>query len=100
MSRYALGLSSFTMASPFSERERDAYRRVAEMGLDAIEVCVEDPALLTAGGIRSAAEASGLAVAICAVFGPDRDPSLWARPRRPASWRPSCSRRTNLQWSS
>jgi D-psicose/D-tagatose/L-ribulose 3-epimerase len=71
--RYPLGLSSFTLASPFSDADADAYRTVAELGYDAIEVCVEDPSLLTADGIRAAAASNGLAVGICATFGGDRD---------------------------
>lgn len=68
-----LGLSSFVLSSPFADADVQAYRHVAELGYDAIEVCVEDPRLLTADGIRDSAVGAGLAVAICAVFGADRD---------------------------
>lgn len=84
MTRNLLGLSTFVLASPFSDRDRDAYRKVADLGYDVIEVCVEDPALLTAGAIREAATEAGLAVGICGAFGPDRDLSHEDAARRAA----------------
>ena len=69
MTRNALGLSSFVLASPFSDADRAAYRKVADLGYDLIEVCVEDPALLTAAGIDEAAAEVGLAVGICGEIG-------------------------------
>lgn len=73
MARYPLGLSSFVLASPFSDGDRAAYRMVADLGYDVIEVCVEDPARLTAAGIAEAAADAGIGVGICGAFGPDRD---------------------------
>jgi D-psicose/D-tagatose/L-ribulose 3-epimerase len=45
------------------------------MGYELIEVCVEDPALLTAQALNAHAARTGLAVGICGAFGSDRDVS-------------------------
>ncbi|TVT24314.1 sugar phosphate isomerase/epimerase [Amycolatopsis acidiphila] len=69
-----LGLSTFVLASPFSDSDCPAaFAKVAELGYDVIEVCVEDPRLLSAQALRDAAEEHGLAVGICGAFGADRD---------------------------
>jgi D-psicose/D-tagatose/L-ribulose 3-epimerase len=70
-----IGLSSFVLASPFSDRDRDAFERTARFGYDLIEVCMEDPALLTADTVATHASDFGLKVGICGAFGPDRDVS-------------------------
>ena len=61
-----IGLSSFTLASPFSEKS---------MGYDILEVCIEDPALLSASAMNKAALENGLGISICGAFGADRDVS-------------------------
>jgi len=72
--RNPLGLSTFTLASPFSDADcPGAFAKVAALGYDVIEVCVEDPRLLSAQAVRDAAEEHGLAVSICGAFGPGRD---------------------------
>lgn len=70
-----LGLSTFVLASPFSDIEGAAFDRVAAMGYGVIEVCVEDPTLLTAQALNAHAARTGLTVGICGAFGPDRDVS-------------------------
>jgi D-psicose/D-tagatose/L-ribulose 3-epimerase len=70
-----LGLSSFVLASPFSDHDREAFERTARFGYDLIEVCIEDPALLTAEMVATHASDFGLKVGICGAFGPDRDVS-------------------------
>jgi D-psicose/D-tagatose/L-ribulose 3-epimerase len=70
-----LGLSTFVLASPFSDTDGAAFDHVAGMGYDLIEVCVEDPALLTAETLKAHAARTGLAIGICGAFGPDRDVS-------------------------
>lgn len=75
MSVRPIGLSSFVLASPFSDRDGEQYDRVAAMGYDVIEVCIEDPSIVTAEGIRAHAQRAGLAVGICGAFGPGRDVS-------------------------
>jgi len=74
MSR-TFGLSTFTLASPFSERDAEAFDRTAGFGYELIEVCVEDPALLSGEWLAQQAERTGLAVGICGAFGPGRDVS-------------------------
>lgn len=75
MSR-SIGLSSFLLASPFSDADVPGqFARVREHGFDVVEVCVEDPALLTAEVITHEADACGLAVSVCGAFGPERDVS-------------------------
>ncbi|UKD57039.1 sugar phosphate isomerase/epimerase [Amycolatopsis sp. FU40] len=74
--RNPLGLSTFVLASPFSDADCPAaFAKVAGLGYDVIEVCVEDPQLLSARALRDAAGEHGLAVSVCGAFGPDRDVS-------------------------
>lgn len=68
-----LGLSTFVLASPFTDSDGSAFRYVADTGFDVIEVCIEDPAVLTAPFLVEQAAATGLSVGICGAFGPDRD---------------------------
>jgi len=75
MSRYPLGISSFVLASPFSDADTDRFDYAREVGFDLIEVCIEDPALLSAEALNAASERTGLPISICGAFGPDRDVS-------------------------
>jgi D-psicose/D-tagatose/L-ribulose 3-epimerase len=70
-----LGLSTFVLASPFSDSDGAAFDRVAAMGYDLIEVCIENPEILTADFVSDNAKRTGLNVGICGAFGPDRDVS-------------------------
>lgn len=70
-----IGLSTFVLASPFTDDDGAQFDRVAALGYDVIEVCIENPALLTADSLNHHAERTGLAVGICGAFGPDRDVS-------------------------
>jgi D-psicose/D-tagatose/L-ribulose 3-epimerase len=85
MSINPLGLSTFVLASPFSDADADAaFAKVAALGYDVVEVCVEDPTLLSAGALCDAAARTGLAIGICGAFGPDRDLSAEDPGRREA----------------
>lgn len=77
-----LGLSTFTLASPFSDLDGDAFDRAAAFGYDLIEVCVEDPKILTPDAINAHARRTNLAVGVCGAFGPDRDLSHESAERR------------------
>ena len=77
-----LGLSTFVLAFPFSDNEGPAFDRVAAMGYELIEVCVEDPTLLTAQALNAHVARTGLPVSICGAFGPDRDVSARGPARR------------------
>lgn len=70
------GASSFIWVSPFGDDNvGELAQKVAGLGFDVLEVCVEDPALVTAGALREAAEAAGVSLSVCGAFGPDRDVS-------------------------
>jgi len=82
--RSQLGLSTFVLASPFSDKDGAAFDQIAGMGYDLIEVCVEDPTRLTAEALKAHAARTGLAIGICGAFGPDRDVSAEDAGRRQA----------------
>ncbi|HEV7753338.1 MAG TPA: sugar phosphate isomerase/epimerase [Baekduia sp.] len=70
------GASSFIWVSPFTTGEAAGLAaRVAGLGFDIMEICIEDPAQVDGAAIRAAAEAEGLQVSVCGAFGPDRDVS-------------------------
>jgi D-psicose/D-tagatose/L-ribulose 3-epimerase len=70
------GASSFIWISPFSTAEAPGLAaRVAGLGFDVMEICIEDPAQVEAETVRAAAEAEGVGVSVCGAFGPDRDVS-------------------------
>lgn len=70
-----IGLSTFVLASPFSVADAWAFDRVADLGYDILEVCIEDPASLTPEWLIKQSKRTGVAVGICGAFGPDRDVS-------------------------
>jgi len=68
------GASSFIWVSPFGDDNvRDLADKVAGLGFDVLEICVEDPSLITAEVVADAVGAAGLGVSVCGAFGPDRD---------------------------
>lgn len=69
------GASTFIWASPFSNATLDLVDKVAGMGFDIIEICVEDPATIDPEAIRRRADAAGIKTTVCGAFGPDRDMS-------------------------
>lgn len=73
--RMPLGLSTFVLASPFSDSDVGLFEKVKDWGYDQVEVCIEDPALLTPRTVAAAARDEGLSVLVCGAFGPDRDVS-------------------------
>jgi D-psicose/D-tagatose/L-ribulose 3-epimerase len=70
-----IGLSTFVLASPFSVADAWAFDRVADLGYDILEVCIEDPASLTPEWLVEQSKRTGVAVGICGAFGLDRDVS-------------------------
>lgn len=70
-----LGLSTFVLASPFTNDDLHLMGKVKAMGFDVIEICIEDPAKLSSDKMASAAQEHGLDISICGAFGPDRDVS-------------------------
>ena len=71
----SLGLSTFVLASPFADADLRLFGRVRSFGYDQVEVCLEDPAGLTARAVARAAADEGLSVLVCGAFGPRRDVS-------------------------
>jgi D-psicose/D-tagatose/L-ribulose 3-epimerase len=70
-----IGLSTFILASPFSSDDAWAFDRVADLGYDVIEVCIENPERLTSEWLVQESQRTGIDVGICGAFGPDRDVS-------------------------
>jgi D-psicose/D-tagatose/L-ribulose 3-epimerase len=73
MTTRPIGISSFVLASPFSDRDTHYFDYARDIGFDVFEVCVEDPAVLSAGSLIEAAARTGMQVSVCGAFGPDRD---------------------------
>jgi D-psicose/D-tagatose/L-ribulose 3-epimerase len=77
-----LGLSTFVLASPFSDANLGLFGKVKSFGYEQVEVCIEDPGRLTASAVAKAAAEEGLSVLVCGAFGPDRDISHEDEQRR------------------
>lgn len=75
MSNVVAGLSSFVLASPFTDDSLGLLPGVKAMGYDLIEICVEDTSALTAPRVRQAVDDAGLKISIGGAFGLDRDVS-------------------------
>jgi D-psicose/D-tagatose/L-ribulose 3-epimerase len=68
-----IGLSTFILASPFSNNDLSLMGKVKSMGYDVLEICIEDTAILSSDAMSVAAKNYGLDISICGAFGPDRD---------------------------
>ncbi len=68
-----LGACTWLWTAPFSDADAGLAGRVARLGFDVLEVCVEDPDLVTAEALAAAAAEAGVALSVCGAFGPDRD---------------------------
>ena len=75
MRRWLLGASTFIWASPFGNDTLDLIDKVAGLGFDLIEICIEDPASIDTARIGSRLQQAGIAVLVCGAFGPSRDVS-------------------------
>lgn len=69
------GASTFIWASPFSNATLDLVDKVADLGFDLIEVCIEDPSTIDTAAIRARIDKAGIGATVCGAFGPDRDMS-------------------------
>ena len=70
------GASTFIWASPFGDDNVEGLaKRVADLGFDVLEICIEDPGLVSAEAVQRAADSAGVGVSVCGAFGPDRDVS-------------------------
>ena len=55
-----LGLSTFVLASPFSDADLGLFGKVKSFGYEQVEVCIEDPGRLTASARAHAAALKGM----------------------------------------
>lgn len=69
------GASTFIWVSPFSNDTLDLIDKVARLGFDLIEICVEDPETIDTRRIRERLDRAGIRATVCGAFGPDRDMS-------------------------
>lgn len=67
------GASTWLWTSPFDSSQTALIEKIASLGFGAIELPVEDPALIHAAEIAPVIAANGLKVHICGAFGPGRD---------------------------
>ncbi len=68
------GANTFIFTSPFStKKDLGLVNKFKEMGLDLIEVAVEDPALIDLDDLKQALTDYQMGVIVCGAFGPDRN---------------------------
>ncbi|MFC4871702.1 sugar phosphate isomerase/epimerase family protein [Negadavirga shengliensis] len=68
-----LGVSTWLWTSPFTTETTALFGKIKQMGYDAVEIPVEDPALLEADKVKQALEENGLKPVVCGAFGTSRD---------------------------
>jgi D-psicose/D-tagatose/L-ribulose 3-epimerase len=73
MTTRPIGISSFVLASPFTDEDTHYFEYARDIGFEVFEVCVEDPARISARPLIEAARRTGMQVSVCGAFGPDRD---------------------------
>ncbi len=68
------GVSTWLWTSPFkTESIPGIFSKIAEMGFDAVEIAVEDPAIIDAKAVKQGLKEYGLHAVVCGAFGPSRD---------------------------
>lgn len=68
------GVSTWLWTSPFTTESIEAlFPKIAEMGFDAVEIAVEDPALIDIKAVKSGLKKYNLEAIVCGAFGPSRD---------------------------
>lgn len=68
------GVSTWLWTSPLSTASAaELFPKIAAMGFDAVEIAVEDPALIDAAEVKALLDANGLQGIVCGAFGPTRD---------------------------
>lgn len=67
-------VSTWLWTSPFTtESAALLFPKIKAMGYDAVEIAVEDPALIDAQAVANALQQNGLQAIVCGAFGPTRD---------------------------
>lgn len=69
----SFGVSTWLWTSPFNSTSIQLFKKIKEMGFDAVEIPVEDPELIEVDKIKEALNRYDLRPVICAAFGPSRD---------------------------
>lgn len=69
------GASTFIWVSPFGADTLDLIDKVADLGFDLIEICIENPATIDVDRIRGRLDQAGIEALVCGAFGPNRDMS-------------------------
>lgn len=67
------GVSTWLWTSPFTTESVLLFRKIREMGFDAVEIPMEYPELIDGKRVREALDAEGLLPVACGAFGPTRD---------------------------
>jgi D-psicose/D-tagatose/L-ribulose 3-epimerase len=68
------GINTFVWESPFSTQSHlYLCNKAKQMGFDVLEVAVEDPGLIDVAALGQAADAAGIGILVCGVFGPERN---------------------------
>ena len=69
-----LGVSTWLWTSPFSTESIPVlFKKIKEMGFDAVEIAVEYPELIDADAVKQGLQEYQLYPVICGAFGPSRD---------------------------
>jgi D-psicose/D-tagatose/L-ribulose 3-epimerase len=68
------GVTTWLWTSPFTTASiPELFSKIAAMGFDAVEIAVEDPALIDANVVKQALKEYSVQAVVCAAFGPTRD---------------------------
>lgn len=67
------GVSTWLWTSPFNRETVDLFPKIKDFGYDAVEIPVEDPALIDLDLVKRALADHELKAIICGAFGPSRD---------------------------
>lgn len=65
--------STWLWTSPFNTESIALFPKIKKLGFDAVEIAVEDPALIDTKTVNEALKNNGLQPVICGAFGPSRD---------------------------
>jgi D-psicose/D-tagatose/L-ribulose 3-epimerase len=81
------GICTWVWTSPLVDDDvLPIAERARVLGFDVLEVCVEDPSLVSAEALVDARERTGIEYSVCGAFGPDRDLAHYdERPRATAA---------------
>lgn len=69
----SFGVSTWLWTSPFQKDTISLFEKIKKMGFEAVEIPVEDPALIDVKDVKHALEKLELKAVICGAFGPSRD---------------------------